>query len=197
MSEPHLPGAGTLRVLVASANPVKRRATIDGFRRLIGPRELTVEGVAVPSGVAHQPVSDEETLRGARQRAEALRALAPAADFWVGLEGGVERHGEELFALAWAVVCSRDRCGRARSATFVLPDEIARLVLHAGLELGDADDRVFGRSGSKREEGAVGLLTGGAIDRAGLYAPAVSLALVPFLRPDLYPTRDDGTSEAS
>lgn len=194
MSDVLLPGSGAVRVLVASANPVKRQATSAGFRLLLGARALTVEGVAVPSGVAHQPLTDDETLRGARQRAEALRALAPTADFWVGLEGGVEPHGDTLLAFAWAVVCSRERCGRARSATFVLPDEIAHLV-RAGLELGEADDRVFGRSGSKREEGAVGLLTGGAIDRAGLYAPAVALALLPFVNPDLYPDAADAVSQ--
>lgn len=181
--------ASPLRVLVASGNPVKVRATRDGFRALTGGRELIVEGLAVPSGVAHQPLSDEETLRGAEQRVAALRAAAPDADFWVGLEGGVEPHGDELLAFAWAVIAARGaagRTGRARTAAFALPDEIARLV-RTGFELGEADDRVFGRVGSKREDGAVGLLTEGAIDRAALYAPAVTLALIPFQSPWLYP----------
>ncbi len=78
------------------------------------------------------------------------------------------------------------RTGCARTAAFALPDEIARLV-RTGFELGEADDRVFGRVGSKREDGAVGLLTDGAIDRAALYAPAVTLALLPFFNPELYP----------
>jgi inosine/xanthosine triphosphatase len=183
-----------LRVLVASGNPVKLRATRDGFRALTRAREVSVDGLAVPSGVAHQPLSDEETLRGAVQRVEALKAQAPDADFWVGLEGGVEPHGEELWAFAWAVVAGRGaagRTGRARTAAFALPDEIARLV-RTGFELGEADDRVFGRVGSKREDGAVGLLTDGAIDRAALYAPAVTLALLPFFNPTLYPEPGEG-----
>ena len=182
--------APPLRVLVASANPVKLRATREGFRTLVGAREVNLEGIAVPSGVAHQPLSDEETLRGALQRVEALRALAPEADFWVGLEGGVQPEGDELLAFAWVVAASRTRIGRARTAAFVLPHEIARLV-RTGIELGEADDRIFGRVGSKQEDGAVGLLTGGAIDRARLYAPAVTLALLPFHNPVLYPTADE------
>jgi non-canonical (house-cleaning) NTP pyrophosphatase len=54
------------------------------------------------------------------------------------------------------------------------------------MELGDADDRVFGCTDSKREGGAVGLLTGGTIDRTGLYQHAVALALIPFRNADLY-----------
>lgn len=186
--------APALRVLVASANPVKRHAAREGFRTLVGARAVDVEGIAVPSGVAHQPLSDEETLRGALQRVETLRELAPEADFWVGLEGGVQPEGDELLAFAWAVVASRKRIGRARTAAFVLPDEIARLV-RTGIELGEADDRIFGRVGSKQEDGAVGLLTGGAIDRARLYAPAVTLALLPFHNPVLYPAGEQPATD--
>jgi non-canonical (house-cleaning) NTP pyrophosphatase len=55
-----------------------------------------------------------------------------------------------------------------------------------GMELGDADDAVFGRSNSKQANGAVGILTGNVIDRAELYEQAVVLALIPFKNPELY-----------
>ena len=67
----------------------------------------------------------------------------------------------------------------------LLPAEVADLV-RQGHELGEADDRVFGRTNSKQEEGAVGLLTGGVIDRVQLYEPSVVLALVAFRNADLY-----------
>ncbi len=75
--------------------------------------------------------------------------------------------------------------GKSRTGTFRLPEPVARLV-REGRELGEADDVVFGRSNSKQEEGAVGLLTGNVIDRAALYEHAVILALAPFKNPDLY-----------
>jgi non-canonical (house-cleaning) NTP pyrophosphatase len=62
---------------------------------------------------------------------------------------------------------------------FYLPDEVAALV-RGGMELGHADDVVFGRSNSKQEDGSVGLLTGGVINRETYYAHAVVLALIPF-----------------
>ncbi|MDD5645622.1 MAG: DUF84 family protein, partial [Candidatus Bipolaricaulis sp.] len=68
----------------------------------------------------------------------------------------------------------------------VLPDAVAQLV-RQGMELGAADDRVFGRMGSKLDQGAVGLLTGGIIDRTALYEHAVILALIPFRNDALYP----------
>lgn len=74
--------------------------------------------------------------------------------------------------------------GSSRTATFVLPEEIAALV-RQGVELGAADDIVFGRFNSKQSNGAVGILTADAIDRTRYYEHAVILALVPFKNPAL------------
>jgi non-canonical (house-cleaning) NTP pyrophosphatase len=53
-----------------------------------------VVGVEVASGVSHTPLSCEETMAGARQRAEALRGLAQEKnepwEYFVGLEGGLD-----------------------------------------------------------------------------------------------------------
>jgi non-canonical (house-cleaning) NTP pyrophosphatase len=74
--------------------------------------------------------------------------------------------------------------GKSRTGAFYLPEEIARLV-RDGMELGHADDVVFGRSNSKQQDGSIGLLTGGVIDRTLYYEHAVVLALIPFLNPQL------------
>jgi len=174
-----------LRIVVASGNPVKRRAVELAGQRLLAPRQVQTIALAVPSGVADQPMTDSETRRGAVERARAALERSPAVDLAVGLEGGIEEVEGDLMAFAWAVVRWPTGEGKARTASFALPPEVARLV-RSGVELGAADDQVFGRTDSKHREGAVGLLTRGAIDRAELYAPAVVLALVPFTRPDLY-----------
>lgn len=140
----------------------------------------------MPSGVADQPTSDAETRRGAETRAQGAQELVPDADFWLGIEGGIEDDGNTMSAFAWISVIGPDgRRFASRSAAFALPPRIAELV-RAGDELGEADDKVFGAHGSKRKGGAVGLLTDGAIDRAELYAHAVCLALIPFKNPGLY-----------
>jgi inosine/xanthosine triphosphatase len=110
----------------------------------------------------------------------------PAAHYGVGIEGGVEEQASEILAFAWIVVVSQDRLlGKACTGTFVLPEPVAALI-RQGKELGEADDIVFGRSNSKQEQGAVGLLTDGVLDRAQLYAQAVVLALIPFKHRTLY-----------
>ena len=77
--------------------------------------------------------------------------------------------------------------GSARTSTFQLPAAIVDLV-NSGMELGDADDQVFGTVNSKQGEGTVGHLTNGVsvISRANYYEPAVVLAFIPFIWPSLY-----------
>lgn len=175
-------------VAIASANPVKKRATLEAVRVALGIKDVDAAVVEVDHGMPDQPFGDEETLRGARTRAEGARAARPDADYWVGLEGGVTERDGELEAMAWAVVLGRTaggelRRGESRTATFTLPREIADLV-RSGVELGEATDRVYGESDTKRGPGTVSPLTGGIIDRVSYYAHAMVLALVPFRNPE-------------
>ena len=178
-------------VAVASANPVKLQAVREGFARLFPGESFEVRAVPAPSGVADQPMTSREGLLGARNRAEGARRIMPEADYWVGVEGAVELEPEGdltdglMSVFAWIVVTDGRMEGKGRSGTFFLPPKVAELVC-AGKELGEADDIVFGRSNSKQENGAVGILTDDVIDRVGFYAPAVVLALIPFKNPQLY-----------
>jgi inosine/xanthosine triphosphatase len=172
-------------LVIASTNPVKIQAAVNGFRRLFSDATVNVITVSVSSEVAHQPLSDEETLRGALNRSSNAQRIQPYADYWIGIEGGIQSIDQEITAFAWIVVRSKEMIGKARTGTFFLPSAVADLI-RAGQELGEADDIVFGRSNSKQENGAVGLLTDNVIDRAQLYEHAMILALIPFRNERLY-----------
>lgn len=174
-------------VVVASKNPVKIAAVREAYGRMFPTGAYKIAGVAVASDVSHQPMSEAETRQGAASRAAAAAMAAPSADFWIGIEGGVEQKEEGMEAFAWVVIRAADgRVGRARTAAFFLPPRIAELI-HSGKELGEADDIVFGRVNSKQENGAVGLLTDNAVDRKSYYREAVIMALIPFKNTHLYP----------
>ena len=173
-------------IVVASTNPVKIRSAQEGFQRMFPEEQFSAQGTTVDSGVAHQPMTDTETLSGARNRATNAKRAKPDADFWIGIEGGVDLMGTGMHAFAWVVILSGGtEHGEARSASFLLPDSLAALV-RAGMELGEADDQVFGRQNSKQANGAVGLLTANAVDRETLYVMPVILALIPFKQKPIY-----------
>ncbi len=170
-------------IVVASINPVKCKAVLAGFKRLFPQEQWIVQSIETTSGVTHQPMNDTETRQGAINRARNARKNQSHADFWVGIEGGIEEINGDMYAFAWIVILSKLLTGSSRSGSFLLPKKVADLV-RQGIELGEADDIIFGRKNSKQENGAIGLLTQDAIDREGLYTHAVILALVPFKNPD-------------
>jgi len=175
----------TKKVIIASKNPVKIKAVKNGFERMFPENEYEFEGVSVPSGVSDQPMDDAETFQGAFNRTENAKDAFPSADFWVGIEGGIDFIGKEMTCFAWVLVQSKEKKGKAKTATFMLPEKVAEIV-KAGKELGDADDIVFGQSNSKQKTGALGLLTKNVVSRIALYEDPVIMALIPFKNEELY-----------
>lgn len=174
------------KVYIGSANPVKIECTKNGFKEVFEDiDELTFIGKSVDSGVSDQPMTNEETLLGAENRANRLKSTYPDGDFFVGIEGGIQSRGNEMEAFAWVVILGSGIEGKAQTSTFQLPPKIVDLI-HQGIELGHADDLVFKRKNSKTGNGAVGILTGNVIDRAEYYRHAVILALIPFMNLELY-----------
>jgi inosine/xanthosine triphosphatase len=208
-------------VAIGSTNPVKFSATKAAFERAFSAEcaagVLDFKGVSAASGVSDQPMGDDETRKGATNRAvnaarNFYKSEACWPDFALGLEGGCEDREEEtpifdsksfeagtaavpptvvrtkeLSCFAWIAILEvkTGKWGFARTGTFKLPPAVSELV-RSGVELGVADDRVFGRSNSKEKDGAVGLLTKGLIDRAAYYEHATTLALIPFISKEHY-----------
>jgi len=172
-------------VIVASHNPVKVAAVRQAFGAYFDASKMDLQSANVESGVGDQPQNDAETRRGAINRANAAAVVQPDADYCVGLEGGVEMIDDYLMAFAWmAIRAQTGRISAARTVTLPLPDAVRDLV-RDGMELGDANDRVFATSNSKQKGGAFGLLTNGRYTREGVYAQALTIALVPYVH-ELY-----------
>lgn len=159
------------------------RVKIDAVRAVLARARVgaSVEGIAAASEVPDQPRGDDETIRGARTRAERARH-ALGADLGVGLEGGVvELPDGSLRTCAWAVVVdATGRSGTGGSLAMPLPPAIAAMIAE-GLELGDAMDRLIGEKGTKYGAGASGVFTAGLVNRQAAYESLVIYALAPWL----------------
>lgn len=171
------------------------REAMDGIGALLAPnRPIEVLGVEVPSGVSHTPASREELMRGARQRAEALQAHAQRSgarwDFFVGLEGGLDRLGEDgrprVFLESWAYASDGQAGHFGRSGGLELPPALAEEVLSRGTELSVAIDRFSGAQGVRDGQGAWGVLSDGRISRREAFRVAVIAAFAPFYNPRMY-----------
>lgn len=140
----------------------------------------------------------------------------------VGLEGGLEWSStivddddeQTLWCMAWMSIYGRRNAlsvdllasndskfyvadkkpihSLAKTGSFLVPSSVTKMIKN-GMELGDADDKIFGRVNSKHGQGTVGYLTNGMIDRSSYYEHALTLALVPWIRPDIYGTSSSTT----
>jgi inosine/xanthosine triphosphatase len=172
------------KVIITSKNPVKIQAVKIGFERMFPNQGFEFIGLSFSSNVSDQPSSNNEAFIGAKNRVDNASNEVDA-DFYVGIESGIEHLEEEMVTFAWCVVKSAGKYGKSRTGTFFLPKKVARLIKE-GKELGEADDIVFKCSNSKQENGAIGILTDNVITRTKSMAEAVILSLIPFKRADLY-----------
>src|SRR5216684_4232273 len=180
------------------------------FSNVLAPdAQFEVVGVEVESGVGHTPVSREELLRGARQRAEALVQLArkngEAWQYFVGLEGGLDvvqegasveemewrtalkQYGRRrVFLESWAYVTDGVRGHYGRSGCIELPEALAHEVLENGVELSVAIDKFAGAVGIRDAQGAWGVLSSNFITRQEAFRVAVVAAFAPFYNESMY-----------
>jgi inosine/xanthosine triphosphatase len=171
-------------IAVGSSNPAKVAAVEAAARRFWpGARVVAVDA---PSGVAEQPRTDEEAVRGASSRARFALESADA-DLGLGLEGNTVETPDGMFLSGWAVAVDRHgKKGIGCGGRLPLPPPVAAEV-RKGRELGPVMDELAGARDTKKNRGAVGILTRGAISRPAAFETAVVYALVPFLNPEMYP----------
>jgi len=175
-----------VKVVITSKNPVKINAIKIGFKKMFPKFKFKFETISVDSGVTEQPMTDRETYLGATNRVKNAAKEIPKADYWVGIEGGLNEIEKDFETFAWVIIKSiNGKIGKAKTGSFFLPKKVIRLV-KSGYELGHADDIVFGKNNSKQKNGAVGILTDNVLTRKTFYIPAVIMALIPFKKPKLY-----------
>ncbi|MBF0246094.1 MAG: DUF84 family protein [Planctomycetes bacterium] len=165
---------------MGSLNPVKLEAVrmaLSGWN-LFGESEIFA--VEVSSGIRAQPLGMEETTLGALNRAQGAAAFAPVG---FGLEDGLlswpDSSGCWVNICVCAVVFGQER-HLGLSSGFEIPDDVARVILDEGTDLGEALKK-SGRAGHRhvgKEQGAVGLFSNGRLDRREYAAQAVRCALI-------------------
>lgn len=175
-----------LRVAVGSKNPVKVQAVANGFKAIWPELDVTVTGYEVESDVSNQPMSDEESRLGAKNRArKALEADAEAA-YGIGLEGGLQEIDGHWTDSQWVAIINRaGKIGLGQSVRVQVPNKMMKMI-HDGMELGDVIDHVFQQTNMKQAGGYMNEVTRGQITRETQGFGAVVTALASFAYPDLF-----------
>jgi inosine/xanthosine triphosphatase len=148
----------------------------------------------IETGVPQMPLTDWELMKGARTRAEAVRAQlekeGAGAQLYVGLEGGF--HSLSLddewhtFLRGWAYVTDGVRGHFGAGPSVTVPASIADMVIDGKRELGVVIDEVAGERDVRSRQGAWGVLSRDLLTRSMSFEAALIAAFAPFYNAGLY-----------
>ena len=163
-----------MEFIIGTTNKAKLRACEEVLKVYYPHSKIT--GRSISSDVSNQPFGDEETQDGALNRARKASASGQSV-IGIGLEGGVRLINDKLYICNWGALCLPDGSEfTAGGAQIQLPDEIAREV-QSGKELGPVVDQYYHKQNTRHNEGAIGILTNGAVSRSDLFAHILHLLI--------------------
>ena len=169
-----------MKINVASLNKQKVRAVEELVRLYPMLAGANVEGVSVESGVGDQPKSLEETVNGAINRA---KLAFKECDYSFGIESGLMQVPHTKTGIMDLCVCAiydGKNIHLGLSSAFEPPKVIYDLMHDKGMNMSDAT-LAAGLTKHKHvgsEEGLIGILTHGRLDRLAYTKQAVVTALI-------------------
>jgi len=175
-------------VAVGSTNPAKMKGARLAFSRLF--RDVVLKEVDATSIVRAQPLSLEETMEGAEERAVfALESASP--DFGVGVEAGLIQPGKEwpghyLNLQIAAVVDHAGNLSFGCSSGFPIPGSLVAKLKENREELDRYTHELTGAREVREEHGIVYHLSGKRLSRVEMTEQCVSMALIPWQNAKLY-----------
>jgi inosine/xanthosine triphosphatase len=174
-----------LIVAIGSQNKAKVGAVKKVFGRVFPDYEIVFVPLATESRVKDQPIQNNETMIGAINRARHARDLSPEADYFVGLEGGVDiGAGGHSFVFGWVAIINVDQRMHLGSSSWVeLPNGFHKPLLMDRANLGDLIREIATVDDQEVRQviGTNGVLTAGFYTREQEFCDAVTCALAPFL----------------
>lgn len=171
-------------VAVGSKNKTKTAPVKEVFSKHF--QKLKVVAVDVESGVSEQPMSDDESFLGAKNRAQNALKKVKNADFGVGIEGGIHEYPYGHFERSMVVIMDRKGdFGIGATGGLALPPKIVKHIKN-GKNLEQAVDALFGTKEIGEGIGMFGVMTKGVVTRSSGTVHGVAFALARFLHEKLY-----------
>ncbi len=172
-----------MKINVGTTNYVKLDAVKKAFSHYFD--NLKIIPASASSGVREQPISMQETIEGAKNRAKnSFKDCALS----VGIEAGlIECPGSSSGYINTPIIAIYD--GKeffiGGSPLLELPKEITKSMLN-GSELGHIFDKITEVKHNKQKQGAVGFLTRAVLPRSKALEQGIIMALCPLLNKELY-----------
>lgn len=168
-------------------NGVKR--AVERLKPFFLPEQLPCrfETLEAVSGVPEMPLTLEEMIRGAKNRAvNAFRRSADEPVISIGVEGGLFVSDGVTYLQSWSCAFDGDVSHCGSSGAVALPALLSDAVIGQGMELSAAIDRFSSQSDVRSRQGTYGILTDDLVTREDSFEQSTLFALMPFFNRKIY-----------
>lgn len=177
-------------IAIGSTNQVKVQAleeVLKGYPFI--PSQIVA--LNVPSGISEQPMSLEETIQGAKNRAKNVFESCSQCSYGFGIESGLKQvTGPKTGFMECTTCCIYNGHDYyfGQSCAFELPSQIVDLIVNNNLDLAQACFQAGLTQNPKlgAAEGIIGVLTKGRINRKEYTKQAIITALIQIENPEIY-----------
>ncbi len=180
--EPFLPMEKMI-LAIGSTNPVKIEAVKEVIQGYPSLAKAEILSYSVPSGISEQPLSLEETILGAKTRAKNAFEACKSSNYSFGIESGLfAAPGTQTGFLNGSICCIYDGAVYfiGLSCGFEVPPSILQHILHGKMDMSQAccQSGITASATIGEEEGLIGILTNGRMDRKEYTKPCIITALI-------------------
>ncbi len=184
-----------MKVVIASKRAPKVNGVLRAFQKISHHPEFNAvvfEPMEIESGVNATPLTVDELLTGARQRAEAAYAkgiVGMNSDeklIAVGVEGGISVFQGRAFLQSWACVFDGSRMSFGSSGSIEIPAALSDSLIRDGADLGTIIDLFAEQQNVRSKQGTWGILTEDLVTREDSFELAALNALAPFFNKKMY-----------
>ena len=176
---PGLLNGSQMKIVIGTTNPAKIAALAELMPEYDVLKSAELISKNVPSGISEQPLSLEETMHGAQNRAQAAAAYG---DIGFGIESGLFKMPGINRYMDVCVCCiySDNKTAFGFSSAFEIPPRILTYILDQHMDLSQAT-KMIGLTDNDQigaAEGVIGILTKGRITRKEYTKQAIMMALM-------------------
>lgn len=175
-----------MKILIGTKNEGKIQGAYNAFEKYY--KDISIEGIAVNSGVSDEPVDDEIYI-GALNRVNNLikysKENSIEADFYIAVESGITNKLGKWMIINIAVI--KDKNGFesfGTSSGFPVPEKYIEEIIRT--DLGKVMNKIFNQNELRKGKGGISFLTKNEITRIDLTRDAFIMALTQFINDEIW-----------
>jgi len=170
-----------ITISVATQNPAKLSAIELAFKQFYN--KITIIGEKVSSEVNDTPLSETETIQGAKNRLKNLKNKS--ATFHISIESGIQEIENITYLFTWVAIKKDNNIFMGRSISYPIPQQISAQ-LFKGEDLAAIAETVTNEKDLRSKGGFVSYISQNKLTRSKITKDAITCALLPFVNEEIY-----------